>query len=53
MIHKSLCNGCRIKNATHEVYTTYNAYIGHFCEKCAKKEVRRLNEGGTRNNKYP
>jgi protein-arginine kinase activator protein McsA len=43
-IHTGLCNSCRSNTATHEVRNKYNAYMGHFCEKCAKKEMRRLND---------
>jgi Zn finger protein HypA/HybF involved in hydrogenase expression len=31
------------KNATHQVFNTYNASYGFYCTKCADKQVKVLN----------
>jgi|2_EtaG_2_1085320.scaffolds.fasta_scaffold00029_56 hypothetical protein len=35
-----ICKEC----ATHKVFNTYNALMGYFYEKCANKEIERLNK---------
>ncbi len=39
------CGDCRAP-ATKEVFNARNASLGYFCDRCAERLVRKLNEEG-------